>query len=74
MEKGGQYRKNGLGMVCFVLCLVLGLYFLNTGLKFITLSFINDSLNNVIVIIGGILIIVGGFMFMRKSSNMQPMR
>jgi len=75
MEKGGQYRKNTLGMLCFALSLIIGLYFLNLGFnKLIPLYFITDPVNNIILIIGGILIIVGGFVFMRRSSSMQRIR
>jgi len=68
MKKSGQYRKSG-GTFWFLLNLVVGLYFLNFGLKFITLSFISDSVNNIIMIVGGALIIISGFMSMRRTSS-----
>jgi len=74
MKKSGQYRKNSFGMLWFLLNLIFGLYFLNLGLKFVTLSFISDSINNILMIIGGALLIICGFMSMRKSSSMQTMR
>jgi len=74
MEKRGQYRKNNFGMFWFVLNLIIGLYFLNSGLNLIPLSFINDSINKIIIIIGGVLIIIGGFMTMKRNSSMQTIR
>jgi hypothetical protein len=68
MEKRGQYKKNSFGIFWFLLNLIIGLYFLNLGLKFVELTFISDSIKNVIMIIGGALIIIGGFMAMRRSS------
>jgi hypothetical protein len=74
MEKRGQYRKNNFGMLWFIINLILGLYFLNKGLNLIPLSFITESINNILIIIGGILIIISGVMSMRKSSSAQMMR
>lgn len=74
MEKKGQYRRNNFGMIWFFLNLIIGVYLILKGLTFVTLSFITDSMNNIIIVVSGALIIVGGFMAMRNSSYMQRMR
>ncbi len=65
MKKGGQMKNQGT--LWFLLNLIAGLYLLNFGLKFVTLSFIPDSVNNVIIIIGGALIIISGVMSLRRA-------
>jgi len=74
MEKSGQYKKNSFGMLWFFLNLIIGLYFLNSGLGLIALSFITNPINNIIMIIGGALIIINGFMSMRRGYSMQTIR
>jgi len=69
----GQARGNGK-MLWFLLNLVFGLYFLNSGLHFITLPFITDTINNWVIGIGGALIIISGVMSMKGNSYMPRYR
>ena len=70
MEKSGQMKN--VGMIWFLVNLVFGLYLLNFGLKFVTLPFITDSINNWIIIIGGALIILHGVMSLTKRTSYPP--
>jgi hypothetical protein len=66
MEKKGQMRNTGTAW--FLVNLIFGLYLLNSGLNFIKLSFITESINSWIIIIGGALLIISGVMsFMRRT-------
>lgn len=61
-----------MGMIWFLVNLLFGLYLLNFGLKFIVLSFISDSINNWIIILGGGLIILHGVMSLTKKPAYPP--
>lgn len=56
------------GMIWFLVNLIFGLYLLNLGLKFVILSFITDSINSWIIIIGGGLIILHGVMSLTRRT------
>jgi hypothetical protein len=78
MEKrgqyGGQYRGTNYGMIWFLVNLIVGAYLILKGLNVINFSFITNSIENIIIIVGGALIIISGFMSMRNSSSMQRFR
>ena len=53
--------------VLFFVNLIVGLYFLNMGLNFVNLSFL-DSIKNWIEIGGGALLIISGLMSMSRRN------
>jgi len=53
--------------VLFFVNLIVGLYFLNLGLNFVNLSFL-DSIKNWIEIGGGALLIISGLMSMSRRN------
>jgi len=58
-----------MGGILFFASLIVGLYFLNLGLNFITIPESFSSANKWINILGGILLIIGGFFAMRATSR-----
>lgn len=52
--------------IWFIINLIVGLYFVNLGVKFIPIS-IPENLNNWIMIIGGALVIIGGLMSLTRN-------
>ena len=63
-----------IGGILFFASLVIGLYFLNLGLKFVTLSFMVEPLTSWMNVLGGVLLIVGGFFSMRATQPMMMRR
>lgn len=63
-NRGGSGR-----MLLFIVYLVFGLYFLNSGLSFITLPGFLEDISSWISIIGGALLIIGGFFYMKASKR-----
>ena len=51
----------------FLLYIVVGLYFINSGFNFITLPDFILNFNKWITLLGGILIIVGGINYLRAG-------
>jgi uncharacterized membrane protein len=62
-----------LGVFLFVVCLIVGLYFLNSALSIITLPAAIAGIDSSLRIIGGILIVIGGF-FMFKLGKKKEYR
>ena len=60
----------GIGSILFFVDLIIGLYLINYGMKFITFT-LPDSINAWIIAIGGGLLILGGLMAM--MSMRRPM-
>ncbi len=54
------------GNIWFFINLVVGLYFVNLGLKFIPIS-LPESLSNGIIVVGGVLVIIGGLMSLTRN-------
>jgi hypothetical protein len=54
--------------ILFFVNLIVGLYFLNMGLNFVNLSFL-DSIKNWIAIGGGALLIISGLMSMSRRTT-----
>ena len=55
--------------IIFLVYLVFGLYFINTGLSFITLPEFFTSFDKWIILIGGVLIIIGSFNYLRTGKK-----
>lgn len=72
MEKKGQMRN--MGTLWFLVNLVFGLYLLNVGLKFISIptTIIPDSINNIIILVGGALLIISGVMSITRRTPYMP--
>ncbi len=55
------------GILWFVIYLVFGLYFLNSGIGFVNLPGFFQEIDKWIIVVGGILIIIGGFNHFRVN-------
>lgn len=55
-----------MGSILFFADLIAGLYFINLGLKFVTIP-VPETFNNWIMAIGGGLLIIGGLMAMTSA-------
>ena len=55
----------------FLVYVVFGLYFVNSGFGFITFPEFVSGLDKWIILIGGVLIIIGGFNYLRAGKKLK---
>ncbi len=60
------------GTLWFILNLVVGVYILNLGIKFVDVSKFNlpEIINTVVLVVGGALVIISGLMSMRRTPRL----
>jgi hypothetical protein len=58
-----------LGVFLFAICLVVGLYFLNSSFDVVTLPAAIIGIDSSLRIIGGVLIIIGGFFMIKLGKE-----
>ena len=56
-------------MILLLVYVIFGLYLLNVGFNFVSLSFIGEKISNWIIALGGALLIISGIMSMRRNSS-----
>ncbi|MEK6925993.1 MAG: hypothetical protein AABW50_01810 [Nanoarchaeota archaeon] len=57
--------RGGSSQLLFLLSLIFGLYQINTAANFFNIPAFPDTLNNILLFIGGILLVLGGINYLR---------
>jgi hypothetical protein len=59
-------RRGGGTTLLFLICLILGLYFINFGFNFIKIPVFFLTIDKWIIFAGGVLLIISGINFLRN--------